>query len=139
MPVRTAHAHWEGTLARGNGRIQFAGFDQPYTFSSRFEEASGTNPEELLGAAIAGCFSMALAADLGGAGHKAERVQTEAKVTVLPNEGGGFSITGITLETTAKVPGIDDAAFQAVASGTKANCPVSRALKVPLTLHAKLV
>ncbi|MCW5697970.1 MAG: OsmC family protein [Bauldia sp.] len=140
MPVRTASAFWDGSLKEGSGRIRLAGFDQPYTFASRFEEEAGTNPEELIGAAIAGCFSMALAADLGGAGHAPEKVETEAKVTVRPQPEGGFAITEIALDTTATVPGVTDAEFQTIASGTKENCPVSRALKaVPITLSAKLV
>lgn len=139
MPIRTAQASWQGSLARGSGHMQFANYDGPFTFASRFESGEGTNPEELMGAAIAGCFSMALSAGLGGAGHVVETVRTTAKVTVGPKPEGGFAITGIHLDTTANVPQISDEDFQAIAEDTKKNCPVSTALRaVPITLTAKL-
>ena len=119
--------------------MKFADYDGPFTFASRFEAGKGTNPEELIGAAIAGCFSMALSGDLGGAGFTPDDVSTTAKVTVEPKQGGGFVISGIHLETTAKVPGITDADFQRIADGTKTACPVSTALSaVPITLSATL-
>jgi osmotically inducible protein OsmC len=119
-------------------RFGSGAYDGAFSFSSRFENAPGTNPEELLGAAHAGCFSMALAADLGGAGYQPESVSTKAKVHIETVDGG-FAITLIELETTAKVPGIDDATFQKIAEGTKVNCPVSKALaSVKTTLNARL-
>lgn len=139
MPIRTAQASWQGSLARGSGHMKFANYDGPFTFASRFESGPGTNPEELIGAAIAGCFSMALSGDLGGAGHVVEAVNTTAQVTVEPKEGGGFVISGIHLDTVASVPQISDEDFQAIAEGTKTNCPVSTALRaVPITLTARL-
>ena len=103
-------------------------FEGPYTFKSRFEEGeSATNPEELIGAAHAGCFTMALTAGLSRAGHKPTRIHTTAKVK-LEKVGEAFSITKIDLETDAEIPGIDDAAFQKFATDAKENCPVSKAL-----------
>jgi len=114
-------------------------FSGPYSFSSRFEEGEGTNPEELIGAAHAGCFSMALADGLAQGGHVATRIDTTAKVKIEPVEGG-FAITGIELICEAHVPGISDAEFQEAAAATKTGCPVSKALSaVPITLDAKLV
>ena len=139
MPIRHATAKWDGSLSEGSGAMRFANYEGPFSFGSRFEEGAGTNPEELVGAAIAGCFSMALSADLGDAGHKPESVSTEAAVEIHPKPAGGFAITKIHLKTAATVPGIDDAAFQKVADGTRQNCPVSKALAaVPITLDAKL-
>ena len=110
-----------------------------YSFGSRFEEAGGTNPEELIGAALAGCFSMALSAALGRGGHTPESVATQAKVH-LEKVGEGFGITRIELATEARVPGIDAAVFQETAEGAKKNCPVSKALGgVDINLDAKLV
>jgi len=109
MPIRHANANWEGSLKQGNGRMRFADYEGPFTFGSRFEEAEGTNPEELIGAAISGCFSMALSGDLGDAGHNPQSIRTEASVEVHPQPGGGFAITKIHLKTEANVPGIDDA------------------------------
>lgn len=140
MPVRHSTAQWDGSLKQGKGRMRFADYDGPFTFGSRFEEAEGTNPEELLGAAFAGCYSMALSGDLGDAGYKPKTVKTEAEVEVRPNPGGGFSITRIHLKTEASVPDIDNAKFQTIAAGTSKGCPVARALaSVPVTLTAKLV
>jgi osmotically inducible protein OsmC len=139
MPVRHATAKWDGSLTEGSGTMRFADYEGPFSFSSRFEEGAGTNPEELIGAAFAGCFSMALSADLGDAGHNAESVSTEATVEVHPQPAGGFAITKIHLKTNATVPGIDAAAFQKIADGTKQNCPVAKALAaVPVSLEAKL-
>lgn len=140
MPVRTAQAAWDGTLREGSGRMKFGGgaFDGAYSFSSRFEEGVGTNPEELIAAAHAGCFSMALSADLGRAGFTPRRVSTTARVHI-ERVGGGFKITRIDLDSEADVPGIDPAKFQEIAAGTKTGCPVSQALAaVEITLTARL-
>lgn len=141
MPVRTADARWEGSLQDGKGTIRFGGgaFEGQYSFSSRFEEGSGTNPEELIAAAHAGCFSMALSNGLAKAGHPPTRVDTTASVHLDKGEGG-FAISRIDLRTEAEVPGIDEAAFQEQAASAKANCPVSNALAaVEITLDANLV
>jgi lipoyl-dependent peroxiredoxin len=141
MPVRSAHARWEGPLVEGKGTIdtESGAFSGQYSFSSRFEEGVGTNPEELLGAAHAGCYSMALAHGLAEAGHVATSVDTVAKVRIQPIEDG-FAITGIELLCQAVVPGISESDFQAAAEATKAGCPVSKALSaVPITLRATLV
>ena len=129
MPKRTADARWEGSLQEGHGTMHMASgsYEGPYSFQSRFEEGDGTNPEELIAAAHAGCFSMALSADLGRAGHDAERVETTATVH-LDKVDQGFGITRIVLDTRATVPGLDDDEFQRIAEGAKQNCPVSRAL-----------
>src|SRR6266511_2194582 len=139
MPVRTADAQWEGSLEDGKGTMRFSAWEGPYSFVSRFEEGPGTNPEELIAAAHAGCFSMAFAADLDKAGFKPESVHTVAKVR-LEQVSGAATINRIELVTTAKVPGIDNAAFQKIAEGTKNNCPVSRALKAvsEITVSATL-
>ncbi len=141
MPVRGAKAVWEGSLKEGKGSMKLGSgaFEGPFSFISRFEDGAGTNPEELLGAAEAGCFSMALAAGLGRAGFNPTRVQTEAKVHMGMVEGG-FSITSIELETEAEVPGLEDKTFQEHAETTKKTCIVSRALAgVEIRLTAKLV
>jgi osmotically inducible protein OsmC len=139
MPTRKAAAEWTGNLREGRGHVTFGKFDIPYSFASRFESGEGSNPEELIGAAHAGCFSMALAAGLTKAGHNPKRVQTSASVT-LDKVGEGFEITTIALDCQAEVPGIDDAAFQQQANTAKENCPVSKALKsVKITLNARLV
>ena len=131
MAIRTADAEWKGTLRKGDGHMRFGGgaFDGRYSFASRFEEGPGTNPEELIAAAHAGCFSMALSGDLERAGFTPKEIHTTAKVRIEPVNGAP-TINRIELVTTAEVPGIDNAAFQKVAEGTKINCPVSRALKV---------
>lgn len=142
MPVRKAEAEWNGNLAQGSGRLKVASgaFDGPYSFKSRFEEGqSATNPEELLGAAHAGCFTMALTAQLTRAGYTATRIHTGAKVK-LEKTGEAFSITLIELETEAEIPGIDDPTFQNYALDAKKNCPVSKALTgTEIHLTAKLV
>ena len=140
MAVRSASATWEGDLKQGKGSIQFesGAFSGPYSFGTRFEEAPGTNPEELIGAAHAACFSMALSAMLGAAGFMPQRVKTTAKVT-LSKVGEGFKITLIRLQTTARIPGIDDGAFQQWAQKAKSGCPVSQALAAtPIELEAVL-
>jgi osmotically inducible protein OsmC len=130
MPTRNAEAEWKGNLVEGSGRLKVGSgaFDGPYSFKSRFEEGqSATNPEELLGAAHAGCFTMALTAQLSRARITPKRIHTDAKVT-LEKVGENFSITKIELETRADVPGIDNATFQKYALDAKQNCPVSKAL-----------
>jgi osmotically inducible protein OsmC len=141
MPTRTANAEWQGDLQSGKGhmRLGSGAFDGSYDFRSRMGDGAGTNPEELIGAAHAGCFSMALAAQLGGAGFTPDSIKTDAKVHFGPVEGG-FAITRIELDTAAKIPGIDDATFQQQAETAKKNCPVSKALAgVEVTLTARLV
>jgi len=140
MPIRKANAVWEGSLKEGQGRVSLGSgaFEGRYSFGSRFEEAGGTNPEELIGAAHAGCFSMALSAGLGRAGFSPESVATSAKVH-LEKVGDGFKITRIELDNESRVPGIDDAAFQEQARKAKEGCPVSQALGgVEITLNARL-
>jgi lipoyl-dependent peroxiredoxin len=141
MPVREAEAVWEGSLQDGKGTMKMASgaYEGAYSFSSRFEEGTGTNPEELIAAAHAGCFSMALSGGLTRAGHPPTRVQTTAGVH-LEKSDAGFSITRIHLRTEAEVPGIDEAGFQEAAETAKKNCPVSRLLTgAEITLDAKLV
>ena len=142
MPTRKAEAEWKGNLAEGSGRLKVGSgaFEGPYSFKSRFEEGqSATNPEELLGAAHAGCFTMALIAQLSRAGIKPTRVHTEARVK-LEKVGDAFSITQIELINEAEVPGVDDAAFQKYATDAKENCPLSKALaSTEIHLNAKLL
>lgn len=139
MTVRNAEAVWEGTLREGKGRVKLGSgaFEGPYSFHSRFEDGAGTNPEELIGAAHAGCFSMALSLFLTQAGKAPRSIATEAAVH-LEKVGEGFSITGVHLATTGDVPGVSAAEFQQFAEEAKKNCPVSRALSVPITLQATL-
>ena len=137
---RKASAVWTGGLKDGRGTISTeTGVlkETQYSFGSRFESGIGTNPEELIGAAHAGCFSMALSGQLGAAGMTAERIRTTATVS-LEKQDGGFAITGVHLDVTAKIPGADAKAFQTAAANAKAGCPVSRALGVPITMDAKL-
>jgi osmotically inducible protein OsmC len=142
MPTRKAEAQWEGNLAEGGGRLKLGSgaFEGPYTFKSRFEEGqSSTNPEELIGAAHAGCFTMALTAQLSRVGLTPTRIHTTAQVT-LEKVGEAFSITKIDLDTEAEIPGIDDAKFQEYAKGAKENCPVSKALAgTEISLNARLL
>ena len=129
MPKRRANARWDGSLKNGNGTMRMASgaYEGPYSFQSRFEEGEGTNPEELIAAAHAGCFSMALSGDLGQAGHEVESVETNATVQIDKIEGG-FEISRIDLATTARVPGIAEDEFQQIAEDAKKGCPVSKAL-----------
>ena len=139
--IRTSKAQWNGTLKDGKGTVSLGSgaYDGQYSFSSRFESGTGTNPEELIAAAHAGCFSMALSAQLGKAGFTPTRISSDAKVH-LEKVGEGFSITKIELVTEGVVPGIDEATFLEHAEGAKKGCPVSRALgAVEITLDAKLV
>ena len=138
MPVRNASATWHGSIKEGHGHMQFADYEGSYSVPSRFEEADGTNPEELLGAAHAGCFSMALSSGLSAAGHAPDSVQTTAEVHIDKLETG-WTVTKIHLITKAKVEGIDDQAFQEQAENAKKNCPISRALEaVEITMEASL-
>lgn len=129
MPKRRADARWDGSLENGNGTMRMASgaYEGPYSFESRFEEGEGTNPEELIAAAHAGCYSMALSGDLGQAGHEVESVETNATVQIDQIEGG-FEISRIDLATTARVPGIAEDEFQQIAEAAKKGCPVSKAL-----------
>ncbi|MHB0912035.1 MAG: OsmC family protein [Armatimonadota bacterium] len=139
MPVRKSKAEWKGDLKSGTGTMSLASgaFTGPYSFASRFENGPGTNPEELIGAAHAGCFSMALAGILAAVGHTPESIRTEAQVRI-DRMDDGFAITGVHLVTEASVPGIDEQDFAEYAETAKAGCPVSKALAVPITLVAKL-
>ena len=140
MPIREAEARWNGDLQSGRGELALGSgaFSGAYSFTSRFEDGTGTNPEELIAAAHAGCYSMALANGLAKAGHTPTSVQTVAKVH-LDKTDAGFGISRIDLVTEADVPGIDDAEFQKFADDTKTACIVSRALAaVEITLDAKL-
>ena len=141
MPVRTANARWEGTLQEGAGTMAFGGgaFEGQYSFGSRFEEGAGTNPEELIGAAHAGCFSMALSGVLQRAGHEPDRIESSARVH-LDKDEGGFSITRVELRTEAAVPGLDAQEFERHAEEAKRTCPVSRALAaLDIEVEAALV
>ena len=141
MITRTASAVWEGNLVKGKGELRLGSgaFEGVYSFTSRFENGMGTNPEELIGAAHAGCFSMALSGILTEAGFPPTRVATKAAVR-MDKVGGGFKIVRIELTTEAEVPGIDEATFLTHAQAAKAGCPVSQALaSVEITLKAELV
>ena len=142
MPSRKAEAEWKGNLAEGAGELKLGSgaFSGPYSFKSRFQEGqSATNPEELVGAAHAGCFTMALTAGLSRAKITPTRIHTTATVK-LEKVGEAFSITSINLETEAEVPGIDDPTFQKYALDAKQNCPLSKALAATeISLTAKLV
>jgi len=140
--TKTSTAQWEGDLKGGKGTMTVGkgAYTGPFTFASRFETGAGTNPEELLAAAHAGCFSMAFSADLAGAGHKPTRVSTTATTYMGPDPAGGFHIGKIELNVEAQVPGLDDAKFQELAAGAKKNCPVSKLFKgAEIVLTAKLV
>ena len=142
MPSRKAEAEWKGNLVHGSGQLAVGSgaFRGPYSFKSRFEDGqSATNPEELIGAAHAGCFTMALTAQLSRAGFTPTRIRTSTTVA-LEKVGDGFGITRIDLDTTAEVPNLDEATFQRHALDAKQNCPVSKALAgTEIRLNAKLV
>lgn len=138
---RKASAVWTGGLKDGKGTISTASTvlnNTQYSFSTRFENGAGTNPEELIGAAHAGCFSMAFSATLEKNGFKADRISTEAAVT-LEKVGDAFAITAVHLTVSGKVPNIDEAKFQEFANAAKAGCPVSKVLNAKITMDAKLV
>ena len=140
MAIRTSKAQWDGNLQQGRGSMSLGSgaFNGQYSFQSRFEEGAGTNPEELIGAAHAGCFSMAFANGLAKAGFEPKRVSTTANVQLLKGDAG-FSITQIELKTEADVPNIDEAKFQQLAEDAKKGCPISKALSAtPIKLEAKL-
>ena len=137
---RKASAQWNGGLKDGKGTISTASGvlkDTQYSFSTRFEEGIGTNPEELIAAAHAGCFSMALSGQLTTAGTPPESIRTQATVTMEKLEAG-FTVTAVHLEVTARVPGIDQAAFDTAANNAKTGCPISRLLNATITMDAKL-
>ena len=137
---RKASAVWQGGLKDGKGTISTASgvlADTQYSFSTRFEDGIGTNPEELIAAAHAGCFSMALSGQLGNAGLTAESINTTATVTLEKTEAG-FTITKVHLDVTARIPGAAQEAFTTAANNAKAGCPISRLLKAEITMDAKL-
>lgn len=138
---RNATAVWQGGLKDGGGTISAesgALVDKPYSFGARFEQESGTNPEELLGAAHAGCYSMALSLVLGESNVAPERIDTTATVTIEPDDGG-FSITAVHLDVTARIPGIDRQEFEKAANAAKEGCPVSKVLNADISLDARLI
>jgi lipoyl-dependent peroxiredoxin len=139
MPIRSADAIWKGDLQGGEGMMAFGSgmFEGPYSFRSRMQEGDGTNPEELIAAAHAGCFSMQLSAELAEAGHTATSVRTSARIHFDPTNGG-FEISRIELSTVGDVPRLDESAFVEHATSAKENCPVSKALAVEITLEATL-
>jgi osmotically inducible protein OsmC len=140
MTIKKASAVWKGGIKDGSGTISTETgvlSDAPYGFKSRFENGKGTNPEELIGAAHAGCFSMALSLMLGNEGLTAERIETRAEVT-LDKVGEGFEITASHLNVVAKIPGADPAKFEQIANKAKEGCPVSKLLKAKITMNARL-
>lgn len=137
---KTASAHWQGSLKEGKGTISTesgALKDNPYGFNTRFENAPGTNPEELIGAAHAGCFSMALSLMLGEEGFTPDSIDTKATVT-LDKDGDGFAVTAVHLEMTARIPNIDQAKFDEIANKAKTGCPISKLLNADISLDATL-
>jgi osmotically inducible protein OsmC len=140
MLKRKASALWKGGIKDGKGTLSTESGvlkDTQYSFGSRFESGTGTNPEELIAAAHAGCFTMALSGQLGGAGLVAESLRTTATVT-MEKQDAGWSITKIHLDVTAKIPGAERAKFDAAAAAAKAGCPVSRLLKAEISMDARL-
>lgn len=140
MLKRKASAVWNGSLKEGKGKISSdSGVlrDTQYSFNTRFEDGAGTNPEELIAAAHAGCFSMALSGQLTNAGHAPESVRTEATVKMEKTEAG-FTVTNVHLDVVARVPGIDQAGFETAANNAKTGCPISRLLNAEVTMSAKL-
>ena len=139
---RTATAVWNGSLKEGSGSLTAPGGalnNTPYSFASRFASGAGTNPEELIAAAHAGCFAMALSATLGEAGFKPDRLEATAEVSLENVPPTGWTVTASHLVLNAKIPGIDAATFDELAAKAKANCPISRLLNANITLAAKLV
>lgn len=141
---RTAEAVWKGDLRSGKGRIASSSGvlkDTPYSFATRFEDAPGTNPEELIAAAHAACYSMAFAYTLSSQGYRPESIETRAICSLSPQEGGGFKITKMRLETRGQVPGIDETTLRQVAQEAERGCPVSNALRggVEIEVDASLV
>lgn len=137
---RTASAHWSGGLKDGKGTVSTASGvlkETQYSFATRFENGAGTNPEELIAAAHAGCFSMALSAELGKAGFTPKSIDTKATLTMEKTDAG-FSITAVHLDVNASIPNIDNAKFEEIANGAKKGCPVSRVLNAEITMSAHL-
>ena len=137
---RNGSAVWRGGLKDGKGTVSTDSgvlSNTQYSFSTRFEDGTGTNPEELIAAAHAGCFSMALSAELGNAGMTAEEIQTTASVS-LDKTDGGFAITAVHLDVRAKIPGADKQAFETAANNAKSGCPVSKVLNATITMNARL-
>jgi len=137
---RTASAVWTGALKDGQGKISTESgvlADAQYSFGTRFEEGKGTNPEELIAAAHASCFAMALSAEIGKAGKTPEKIETEAAVTLLKTDAG-FTVTAVHLKVKAKVPGWDPASFKTTAEAAKTGCPISRLLKAEITMETRL-
>jgi lipoyl-dependent peroxiredoxin len=140
MLKRNASAVWNGDLKQGKGRISTASGvlkETQYSFATRFEDGVGTNPEELIAAAHAGCFSMALSGQLTTAGHPPDSVNTTATVSMDKTEAG-FTVTAVHLDVTARVPGIDQQGFETAANNAKTGCPISRLLKADITMTARL-
>ena len=140
MAVRKGSAEWKGGLKDGSGTVSSesgALSNHPHSFGTRFESGKGTNPEELIAAAIAGCFSMALSAQLGGAGMNPESIRTTSSVT-LEKLADGFSVTKVHLDVSARVAGADQAAFHTAANAAKTGCPISKLLNAPITMEARL-
>lgn len=140
MLRRKASAVWNGSLKEGNGKISTDSrvlAEAQYSFSTRFEEGNGTNPEELIAAAHAGCFSMALSGQLTNAGHPPDSVRTEATVKMEKTDAG-FTVTEVQLDVVARVPGIDQAGFDTAANNAKSGCPISRLLKAEIRMNARL-
>jgi len=140
MPDSKGSAVWKGDLKSGKGHVSTesgALDNQPYGFNTRFEDAPGTNPEELVGAAHASCYAMAMSLGLGEKDLKADEINARARVT-LEEQGGGFAVTKVHLDVSARISGIDDETFQEVAEQTKLNCPISKLLTAEITLDAKL-
>ena len=135
MPKRNASARWDGSLTEGHGTMKMASgaYEGPYSFESRFQEGAGTNPEELIAAAHAGCYSMALSGELGKAGHDVESIETEATVHI-DEVDDGFAIKRIELRTRVTASGLDDSDFQQAAEAAKEGCPVSQALAAVETI-----
>jgi osmotically inducible protein OsmC len=135
--IRHAGAVWEGDLHHGDGTISThsgALVDQPYSFSTRFENEPGTNPEELIAAAHAACYSMALVGTLASEGYRPERIRTQAAITLVPRQGGGYRITKAHLEVRVRVPDIDEDTFQQIAAKADGGCPVSNLLRCGLQI-----
>src|SRR5512143_101488 len=141
MPIRKAHAVWKGTLKEGHGEmsVESGAYQGSYSFGTRFGDEKGTNPEELIGAANAGCFSMAFSGLLEQAGYTPESIETDAAVSI-DKSGDGFRITKVHLSPHCKIPGIDPVQFRAIAEQAKAGCPVSQALAgTTIILDAELI
>jgi len=140
MPARKAEAEWNGNLREGSGKVKLGSgaFEGSYSFSSRFENGKGTNPEELLGAAHAACFAMSFVRMLGMANLVPEQLESKSAV-VIDKDGDGFAITSVHLSIVAKIPGIDEATFQSIAMKAKTGCPVSKLMNTNISFEARLV